>query len=49
MMAAIFLTHYCLLHMGNNDYTMLEIPFAKTFVYSARIIKKSKGARLLRC
>ena len=47
MMDAAFLTFYGLLHMGNKDYIMLKFPFTKTLVYSARIIKRIKGCKII--
>lgn len=46
-MDAAFLTFYGLLHMGNKDYIMLKFPFTKTLVYSARIIKRIKGCKII--
>ena len=46
-MDAAFLTFYGLLHMGNKDYIMLKFPFTKTLEYSARIIKRIKGCKII--
>ena len=46
-MDAAFLTFYGLLHMENKDYIMLKFPFTKTLVYSARIIKRIKGCKII--
>lgn len=44
---AAFLTLYGLLRIGKQDYIMLKFPFTKTLVYSANIIKRIKGCKII--
>lgn len=47
MIDAVFLTFYGLCQIGKRDFIMLKFPFTKSLVYSARIIKKIKGCKLI--